>query len=31
MSCRLHDVILHKTPFTFDISVWEIFWWPARP
>ncbi|GAA3084308.1 non-ribosomal peptide synthetase [Streptosporangium carneum] len=22
-----HDVILHKTPFTFDVSVWEIFWW----
>ncbi|MGW8328555.1 amino acid adenylation domain-containing protein [Streptomyces sp. NPDC055897] len=21
------DVILHKTPFTFDVSVWEIFWW----
>ncbi|MFE2377091.1 amino acid adenylation domain-containing protein [Streptomyces sp. NPDC059398] len=22
-----HDVVLHKTPFTFDVSVWEIFWW----
>ncbi|MCM3670701.1 amino acid adenylation domain-containing protein [Mesobacillus maritimus] len=22
-----HDVILHKTPFVFDVSVWEIFWW----
>ncbi|MCZ8519471.1 MULTISPECIES: non-ribosomal peptide synthase/polyketide synthase [Paenibacillus] len=22
------DVILHKTPFTFDVSVWELFWWP---
>jgi len=22
-----HDTILHKTPFTFDVSVWEIFWW----
>ncbi|HLP58990.1 MAG TPA: amino acid adenylation domain-containing protein, partial [Candidatus Deferrimicrobium sp.] len=22
-----NDVILHKTPFTFDVSVWEIFWW----
>jgi amino acid adenylation domain-containing protein len=21
------DAILHKTPFTFDVSVWEIFWW----
>ncbi|WP_371575406.1 amino acid adenylation domain-containing protein [Streptomyces sp. NBC_01314] len=21
------DVVLHKTPFTFDVSVWEIFWW----
>lgn len=21
------DVILHKTPATFDVSVWEIFWW----
>ena len=21
------DRILHKTPFTFDVSVWEIFWW----
>ena len=20
------DRILHKTPFTFDVSVWEIFW-----
>jgi tyrocidine synthetase-3 len=24
---RRDDVILHKTPFTFDVSVWEIFWW----
>lgn len=22
-----NDVILHKTPFTFDVSVWELFWW----
>jgi tyrocidine synthetase-3 len=22
-----NDTILHKTPFTFDVSVWEIFWW----
>ncbi|TBO44300.1 non-ribosomal peptide synthetase [Pedobacter kyonggii] len=21
------DIILHKTPFTFDVSVWEIVWW----
>ncbi|MBQ3135945.1 MAG: amino acid adenylation domain-containing protein [Clostridia bacterium] len=21
------DVILQKTPYTFDVSVWEIFWW----
>ncbi|WP_019640671.1 non-ribosomal peptide synthetase [Paenibacillus fonticola] len=21
------DVILHKTTFTFDVSVWELFWW----
>ncbi|WP_433946009.1 amino acid adenylation domain-containing protein [Paenibacillus sp. SN-8-1] len=21
------DVILHKTPVTFDVSVWELFWW----
>ncbi|WP_256757089.1 non-ribosomal peptide synthetase [Cohnella sp. WQ 127256] len=21
------DVILHKTAFTFDVSVWELFWW----
>ncbi|MBP2000051.1 surfactin family lipopeptide synthetase A/fengycin family lipopeptide synthetase D [Paenibacillus shirakamiensis] len=22
-----HDVILQKTPITFDVSVWELFWW----
>lgn len=22
-----NDVILQKTPFTFDVSVWELFWW----
>lgn len=22
-----HDVILQKTPFCFDVSVWELFWW----
>jgi surfactin family lipopeptide synthetase A len=21
------DVILQKTPFIFDVSVWELFWW----
>ncbi|QJC51345.1 amino acid adenylation domain-containing protein [Paenibacillus albicereus] len=21
------DVILHKTPITFDVSVWELMWW----
>ncbi|WCT58035.1 amino acid adenylation domain-containing protein [Paenibacillus kyungheensis] len=21
------DVILQKTPFSFDVSVWELFWW----
>ncbi|WP_330253636.1 amino acid adenylation domain-containing protein [Nocardia sp. NBC_00565] len=21
------DVILQKTPVTFDVSVWELFWW----
>ena len=21
------DVILHKTPVTFDVSVWELAWW----
>jgi amino acid adenylation domain-containing protein/non-ribosomal peptide synthase protein (TIGR01720 family) len=24
------DTILHKTPFTFDVSVWEIFWWSLQ-
>lgn len=22
------DVLLLKTPIVFDISVWELFWWP---
>ncbi len=22
-----NDVILQKTTFTFDVSVWELFWW----
>ncbi|WP_034328484.1 non-ribosomal peptide synthase/polyketide synthase [Alkaliphilus transvaalensis] len=21
------DTILQKTPFTFDVSLWELFWW----
>ena len=24
------DVILQKTPFTFDVSVWELFWWALQ-
>lgn len=24
---RENDVILQKTPYTFDVSVWELFWW----
>ncbi|MEW9700771.1 amino acid adenylation domain-containing protein, partial [Paenibacillus sp. SI8] len=23
----VHDVILQKTPLSFDVSVWELFWW----
>ncbi|MYS60179.1 MULTISPECIES: non-ribosomal peptide synthetase [Streptomycetaceae] len=22
------DVLLQKTPVSFDVSVWELFWWP---
>ncbi|MHB1392564.1 MAG: amino acid adenylation domain-containing protein [Clostridia bacterium] len=22
-----NDVILQKTPYTFDVSVWELLWW----
>ena len=22
-----NSVILQKTPYTFDVSIWEIFWW----
>lgn len=22
-----NSVILQKTPYTFDVSVWELFWW----
>ncbi|OPZ92651.1 MAG: Polyketide synthase PksN [Firmicutes bacterium ADurb.Bin419] len=25
-----NDTILQKTPFTFDVSVWEMFWWSAQ-
>ena len=21
------DVLIQKTPYTFDVSVWELFWW----
>ncbi|WP_372439070.1 AMP-binding protein, partial [Pandoraea sputorum] len=21
-----HDTVLQKTPFSFDVSVWEFFW-----
>ncbi|WP_270572258.1 non-ribosomal peptide synthetase [Bacillus glycinifermentans] len=24
---RAHDVILQKTQFSFDVSVWELLWW----
>jgi amino acid adenylation domain-containing protein len=24
------DVILQKTPFSFDVSVWELFWWALQ-
>ena len=24
------DVILQKTPYTFDVSVWEQFWWSLQ-
>ena len=23
---QAHDVVLQKTPFSFDVSVWEFFW-----
>ncbi|USP93625.1 non-ribosomal peptide synthetase, partial [Bacillus vallismortis] len=22
------DVIMHKTSYSFDASIWELFWWP---
>ena len=24
------DVVLQKTPVSFDVSVWELFWWMIR-
>ena len=24
------DVILQKTPYCFDVSVWELFWWALQ-
>ena len=24
------DVILQKTPYTFDVSVWELLWWAQQ-
>lgn len=26
-SINSNDVLIQKTPFGFDVSVWEIFWW----
>lgn len=23
------DVIMHKTSYSFDASIWELFWWPS--
>jgi amino acid adenylation domain-containing protein len=25
-----NDVVLQKTPYGFDVSVWEIFWWAMQ-
>jgi surfactin family lipopeptide synthetase A len=25
-----NDVILQKTPYCFDVSVWELFWWAMQ-
>lgn len=22
-----YDILLQKTPITFDVSIWELFWW----
>ena len=27
---REGDVILQKTPYFFDVSVWELFWWALQ-
>lgn len=27
---RESDVILQKTPYSFDVSVWELFWWALQ-
>jgi amino acid adenylation domain-containing protein len=24
------DVLLQKTPYTFDVSLWELFWWAMQ-
>ena len=24
------DVLLQKTPYSFDVSVWELFWWSSQ-
>jgi amino acid adenylation domain-containing protein len=24
------DVVLQKTPYSFDVSVWELFWWAVQ-
>ncbi|NOQ28301.1 MAG: amino acid adenylation domain-containing protein, partial [Bacteroidales bacterium] len=24
------DIIMQKTPYTFDVSVWELFWWSFK-
>jgi len=29
-SIDANDVILQKTPYTFDVSVWELFWWALQ-
>ncbi|WP_281819882.1 non-ribosomal peptide synthetase, partial [Vallitalea longa] len=24
------DIVLQKTPYTFDVSVWELLWWATK-
>jgi non-ribosomal peptide synthetase component F len=24
------DVLIQKTPLVFDVSIWELFWWPVH-